>query len=95
MRVDNEREANPSEAIIDSQSVKRAAMVSDEVRWDGGKLIQGCKGFLPVDTLGLVLRVWVTVANVGERERVKQMGASGCRVCISLGWIAALMGSRS
>ena len=58
----------PCVAIIDSQSVKSAAMVSKEVGFDGGKLVKGRKRFLTVDTLGLVLRVLVTAANVGERE---------------------------
>lgn len=79
--VDLGRHPSPSEAIIDSQSVKSAAMVSKQVGFDGGKLIKGRKRFLTVDTLGLVLRVLVTAANVGEREggkqvltQVKQMG---------------------
>jgi len=48
--------------------------------FDGGKLLTGRKRFLTVDTLGLVLRVLVSAANVGEREggkgvlkRVKRM----------------------
>ena len=42
-------------------------MVSRDVGFDGGKLIHGRKRFLSVDTLGLVLRVFVTAASVGER----------------------------
>lgn len=49
-----------------------------------GKQIKGRKRFMSVDTLGLVLRVLVTAASVGEREggrgvlkRVKQMD-KGC-----------------
>ena len=57
-----------SVAIIDCHCVKSAAMVSKEVGFDGGKLVKGRKRFLTVDTLGLVLRVLVTAANVGERE---------------------------
>ncbi len=33
----------------------------------------GHKRFMTVDTLGLVLRVLVTAANVGEREGVKRV----------------------
>lgn len=87
VRVDQDRNASPSEAIIDSQSVKTAAMVTQEVGFDGGKLVKGRKRFLTVDTLGLVLRVFVTAANVGEREggkqvlhRVKQMGQAVSRL---------------
>jgi transposase len=68
VRVEQQREASPSEAIVDSQSVKSAAMVSQAVGFDAGKLTKGRKRFVTVDTLGLVLRVLVTAANVGERE---------------------------
>ncbi|PLZ83859.1 IS5/IS1182 family transposase, partial [Fischerella thermalis WC217] len=64
---------SPSEAIIDSQSVKSAAMVSQLVGFDAGKKIKGRKRFMTVDTLRLVLRVLVTAANVGEREGGKQV----------------------
>jgi len=87
VRLDHEREASPSEAIIDSQSVKSAAMVSKQVGFDAGKLIKGRKRFLSVDTLGLVLRVFVTAASLGEREggkrvlkRVKRMGKAVSRL---------------
>ncbi|RUT01409.1 hypothetical protein DSM107010_65370 [Chroococcidiopsis cubana SAG 39.79] len=62
-------------------------MVSQDVGFDGGKLIHGRKRFLSVDTLGLVLRVFVTAANVGERsggkrvlKRVNRMGSSVSRL---------------
>ena len=64
---------SPSEAIVDSQSVKSAAMVSEAVRFDAGKLVKGRKRFVTVDTLGLVMRVLVTAANVPEREGAKQV----------------------
>ncbi len=54
-RIEIERHSLPSEAIIDSQSVKSAAMVSQSVGFDAGKKITGRKRFLTVDTLGLVL----------------------------------------
>ncbi len=86
-RIEQERHRSPSEAIIDSQSVKSAAMVSQSVGFDAGKKIKGRKRFMTVDTLGLVLRVLVTSANVGEREggkkvlkRVKQSGRQVCRL---------------
>lgn len=80
-RIEGQRQQSPSEAIIDSQSVKSAAMVHQAVGYDAGKHIKGRKRFMTVDTLGLILRVWVTAASVPEREggkqvlkRVKQMG---------------------
>jgi transposase len=73
VRVDEERSASPSEAVIDSQSVKTAAMVSEQVGFDAGKLIKGRKRFLTVDTLWLVLRVVVSAASMGEREGGKRV----------------------
>ncbi len=62
-------------------------MVSEQVGFDAGKLIKGRKRFLTVDTLGLVLRVLVTAASVGEREggkrvlkRVKRMDKAVSRL---------------
>ncbi len=72
-RIEQARHPSPSEAIIDSQSIKSGAMVSKLVGFDGGKKIKGRKRFITVDTLGLVLRVLVTAANVGEREGGKQV----------------------
>lgn len=72
-RVATERSPSPSEAIVDSQSVKSAAMVSRAVGYDAGKKVKGRKRFLTVDTLGLVLRVLITAASVGEREGGKQV----------------------
>lgn len=48
-------------------------MVSQLIGFDAGKKIKGRKRFMTVDTLGLVLRVLVTAANVGEREGGKQV----------------------
>ena len=87
VRVDNERAASPTEAIIDSQSVKTAAMISQAVGYDAGKKVKGRKRFVTVDTLGLILRVLVTAANVDERSggkqvltKVKQMGNTVSRL---------------
>jgi putative transposase len=87
VRVDTERATSPSEAIIDSQSVKSAAMVSKSVGYDAGKKIKGRKRFITVDTLGLILRVLVTSAKVPERtggkqvlKRVKNMGTKVSRL---------------
>lgn len=55
--------------------------------FDSGKGSKGRKRLMSVDTLGLVLRVLITAANVGERvggkrvlKRVKQMGNSVSRL---------------
>jgi len=87
VRVELGRQPSPTFAIIDSQSVKSAAIVSQAVGFDAGKLIKGRKRFLTVDTLGLVLLLLVTAASIGEREGgkralkpVKQMGKAVSRL---------------
>lgn len=62
-------------------------MLYKAVGYDAGKQIKGRKRFMTVDTLGLVLRVLVTAASVGEREggklvlkKVKQMGKKVSRL---------------
>ncbi|MEU6922859.1 transposase [Streptomyces sp. NPDC046631] len=54
--------------MIDSQSVKADAVVGAGTRgFDGGKLVNGRKRHVVVDTLGLLLGVMVTAADVGDR----------------------------
>jgi len=44
-RIEQERHRSPSEAIVDSQSIKSAAMVSQSVSYDAGKHIKDASGF--------------------------------------------------
>jgi transposase len=101
VRSEQERKPDPSEAIIDSQSVKTAAMVNQAVGYDAGKQIKGRKRaarfggnlppksclFVTVDTLGLILSVFVTAASQTEREggkvvlqRIKEKGKRTARL---------------
>jgi transposase len=69
LREDEGRSAEPTAAVIDSQSVKAAASVPAGSRgFDGGKLINGRKRHVIVDCLGLLLMVLVTAADVTDRD---------------------------
>ncbi|WP_279331565.1 IS5 family transposase [Streptomyces sp. OS603R] len=68
------RDAQPTAGVIDSQSVKADAVVGAGSRgFDGGKLINGRKRHVVVDTLGLLLGVMVTAADVGDRTAAEVM----------------------
>lgn len=56
--------------LLDSQSVKTTENC-DEAGYDAGKKINGRKRHMMVDTLGLVICVVVTLANVQDRSGAK------------------------
>ncbi|MEU2835441.1 IS5 family transposase [Streptomyces lavendulae] len=63
------RSAEPTAAIIDSQSLRAADTVGTGSRgWDGGKKVGGRKRHLAVDCAGLLLVVEVTAASVQDRD---------------------------
>jgi len=62
-REKKDKEAQPTVAIIDSQSSKNSSTCIEEVGIDGGKLIKGRKQFYVVDTLGCLLDSFVVAAN--------------------------------
>lgn len=70
VRLQEHHEAQPSAAIIDSQSVK-AAEESAVRGFDAGKKITGVKRHIVVDTLGLLLVVLVHSAGIQDRDGAK------------------------
>lgn len=62
------RDVEPTAEVIDSQPAKADAVVGSDSRgFDGGNLVNGRKRHVVVDTLGLLLEVMVTAADVGDR----------------------------
>ena len=61
------RRSRPTAGIVDSQTV-RSAGLAVESGYDAGKKTKGRKRFIMVDTLGHLIAVMVTPADVQERQ---------------------------
>jgi transposase len=66
-REREERDANPTATVIDSQSVRTSAQGGPR-GFDANKKIKGRKRHIATDTLGLLLAVVVTAASVQDRD---------------------------
>jgi transposase len=90
VRLAEGRHADPSAAILDSQSVRAAETVARTSRgFDGGKKINGRKRHIAVDTCGLLLVVLVTGAGVQDRDgaRLLLLALACCFRRISMVWV--------
>lgn len=84
VRAAEGRDPEPSAGIVDARSVRGASTVTSESRgYDAGKKISGRKAFGIVDTLGLLVAVFVVAANasdnVGGIETVERARARSTR----------------
>jgi putative transposase len=70
VREASEHEPEPSAASLDSQSIKTTA-IGGIKGFDAGKKVKGRKRHLLVDTLGLLIAVVVTAANVQDYHGAK------------------------
>jgi transposase len=86
------RNAEPTAAVIDSQSVRAADTVPKASRgWDNAKKVNGRKRHIAVDTTGLVLAVVITAASVQDRDGARPLLWNLHRACrrIRLVWADA------
>jgi len=69
-----DRNAQPTAALIDSQSVRGAETVGRASRGhDAGKRVNGRKRHIAVDTCGLLLAILITSAGVQDRDGARPL----------------------
>lgn len=68
-----QRKAEPSLVIIDSQSIKTTAGVSESTGYDANKKVKGRKRHIAVDTQGNVVAAGVTAASVHDKPGSKSL----------------------
>jgi transposase len=84
------RDPEPTAAIVDSQSLRAAETVGRAQRgYDGAKKIDGTKRHIAVDTIGLLLAVVVTAANVQDRDGAMPLLTRLAALCLRIGRIWA------
>jgi putative transposase len=71
LRIKSGRNAQPSAAIVDSQSAKTTGVGGEARGYDGGKKIRGRKRHLLVDTEGFVLKAKVHSAKIPDQDGLR------------------------
>jgi transposase len=90
VRVAAGRDPEPSAGVIDSQSLRAAETVGRERRgYDGAKHVQGTKRHITVDSIGLLVAVFVSAASVQDRDGAKPALARARQLCLRLALVWA------
>jgi transposase len=76
LRVASGRAAEPTAAIIDSRTLRSTPESGPRAGYDGAKRKRGSKLHMAVDTLGHLLALHVTPANVDDRAEVGKLAAA-------------------
>jgi transposase len=76
LRVASGRAAEPTAAIIDSRTLRSTPESGPRAGYDGAKRKRGSKLHMAVDTLGHLLALHVTPANVDDRVEVGKLAAA-------------------
>jgi transposase len=75
LRLAAGRREEPTAAIIDSRTLRSTPESGQRAGYDGAKRKRGSKVHMAVDTLGHLLALHVTAADVGDREAVARLAA--------------------
>ena len=73
LRLASGRHPEPSAAILDSRTLRSTPESGERAGYDGGKRKKGSKVHLAVDTLGHLLALHVTPADVDDRAQVGRL----------------------
>lgn len=76
LRLAAGRNAEPTAAIFDSRTVQSSVESGERAGYDGHKRKRGSKVHMAVDTLGELLALHVTPANLQDRDAVAALAAS-------------------
>jgi transposase len=75
LRLASGRSEEPTAAIIDSRTLRSTPESGTRAGYDGAKRKRGSKVHMAVDTLGHLLALHVTPADVGDRAAVGRLAA--------------------